>query len=110
MWRLELVAPAQHRPGLQRNEVEVALGVAAAPHPAEELSACRRICLPQLDAGVRDRLSVAVGDRADEPNLVALGPKTGEVGPVLLLDDVPEGADGLAARRTRRQRCPSPSN
>ena len=93
MRRLLRIAAARHRPRLHRGEAEHARAVGVAAAEARETVRCRRIGLPDLHAGIRARLAVAIQHRAGQRDLLALRAEPRQVGPGRVLEQVPVRAD-----------------
>src|SRR5438105_14921857 len=97
MRRLPGVAAPGNRPRLYRREAELAALIGAAAPETREALVGRRIGLPQLDGGVRQRIAIIVDDPAGQRNPRARGAEPRQIGPLRVLDPVPEGPDCLTA-------------
>src|SRR5271169_3183589 len=96
MRRLLRIASARHRPGPYRREAEFSLPIGAAPSETRKTIIGGRIGLPQLNRGIGHRITIAVNDAADQRNSRAGGAEARQIGPFRVLDQMPEGPDGLA--------------
>ena len=89
-----------HRAGLERGEAEHAVSVGAAPAEARKTLGRRRIGLPYLDAGIRSPAAPAPSvTRPISVDPLARRAEARQVGPVLVLEQVPVRSDRLARGR-----------